>query len=64
MKKIFTLIISVFLFFTLFSCAANLEYSVNDFQKPGKLVKAVYDKSGEPIAVKNGKFFAKRKQFV
>lgn len=64
MKKIFTLVISFFLFFTLFSCAANIEYSVNDFQKPGKLVKAVYDKSGEPIAVKNGKFFAKRKQFV
>ncbi len=64
MKKIFSFIISLFLIFTLFGCIAIQEYSLNDFNKPGKLVKAVYDKYGEEIKTKSGRFSAKRNGFV
>ncbi len=64
MKKIFSFIITLFLIFTLFSCVALQEYSLNDFNKPGKLVKAVYDKYGEEIKTKNGRFSVKRNGFV
>ncbi len=64
MKKIFSFIITLFLIFTLFGCVALHEYSLNDFNKPGKLVKAVYDKYGEEIKTKNGRFSAKGNSFV
>ncbi len=64
MKKIFSFTITFFLIFTLFGCAALQEYSLNDFNKPGKLVKSVYGKHGEEIKVKNGRFSAKRNSFV
>ncbi len=64
MKKIFSFTITLFLIFTLFSCVALQEYSLNDFNKPGKLVKAVYDKYGEEIKTKNGRFSVKRNGFV
>lgn len=64
MKKIFSFTITLFLIFILFGCVTILEYSLNYFNKPGKLVKAVYDKYGEEIKIKNGKFFAKRNGFV
>lgn len=64
MKKNFSFIITLFLIFALFSCATIQEYSLNDFNKPGKLVKAVYDKYGEEIKTKNGRFSAKPNGFV
>lgn len=64
MKKIFSFTIALFLIFTLFACATIQEYSLNDFNKPGKLVKAVYDKYGEEIKTKNGRFSAKQNDFV
>lgn len=64
MKKILSFTIIFFLIFTLFSCVAKQEFSLNDFNKPGRLVKAVYDKYGEEIKTKNGRFSAKRNQFV
>ncbi len=64
MKKVFSFIITLFLIFALFSCAVIQEYSINDFNKPGKLVKAVYDKYGEEIKTKNGRFSANRNGFV
>lgn len=64
MKKIFSFTITLFLIFILFGCATIQEYSINDFNKPGKLVKAVYDKYGEEIKTKNGRFSAKRSAFV
>lgn len=64
MKKIFSFAITLFLIFTLFACATIQEYSLNDFNKPGRLVKAVYDKYGDEIKTKNGRFSAKRNAFV
>ncbi len=64
MKKNFSFTITLFLIFILFGCATIQEYSLNDFNKPGKLVKAVYDKYGEEIKTKNGRFSAKRNAFV
>ncbi len=64
MKKIFSFIITLFLILTLFGCVALQEYSINDFNKPGKLVKTVYDKYGEEIKTKNGRFSVKRNGFV
>ncbi len=64
MKKIFSFTIILFLIFALFGCVVIQEYSINDFNKPGKLVKAVYDKYGEEIKTKNGRFSVKRNGFV
>ncbi len=64
MKKIFSFTITLFLIFALFGCVVIQEYSINNFNKPGKLVKAVYDKYGEEIKTKNGRFSVKRNGFV